>query len=356
MAGRPSEHGGSEDGRVDLNPSVLISSCASDSLVNACGVGEEIHEDVVVFKNRFGPFGHKHFRACLSSLKFHIAAMKTNRALAASISILVTSSLAVAQASNGSILYDTTWAGPVQIANTALTPNSTSGFNLAEGTLIMPHLSIPQKPHEQVDHFSASYWVGLDGAVPSGDSGAVRGLWQAGVIMTLSPATANSSETSIYTAFYEWVPNDPISLTADQLALAEDDHLYVRLNTSAGGLVASATFINLNTSKEFGVTMEAPVAWRGPTWPAPGTSAEWIVEAGTYLNGTRYVWPDFGNASFLDARACYNTTGECVVAGQARTNGQITAVFWNDTKTVYSSTAINCGDVKIAYVEEDFTA
>lgn len=119
--------------------------------------------------------------------------------------------------------------------------------------------------------------------------------------------------------------------------------------------MGSLSLKNLNTSQVFEVTREAPVSWRGPTWPAPGSSAEWIVEAGTYLNGTRYVWPDFGEVRFLGARACYNTTGECVLAGKAGANKQIAAVLWNDTKTVYSGTSVDGGDVRIEYLEEAFT-
>lgn len=173
--------------------------------------------------------------------------------------------------------------------------------------------------------------------------------------MTLSPATTNTSQTSSYTAFYEWVPEDPISLTQEQFALKEGDHLHVRLNTSNGGFVGSLSLKNLNTSQVFEITKDAPVSWRGPTWPAPGTSAEWIIEAGTYLNTTQYVWPDFGEMNFLGARACYNTTGECIVAGQAGTNKQITAVLWNDTETVYSKTDLDGDEARVTYLEEAFT-
>lgn len=107
------------------------------------------------------------------------------------------------------------------------------------------------------------------------------------------------------------VPDDPISINSSELAISEGDHIHVLLNTTNGGYQASATLTNLNTSQSFSYSQDAPVSWRGPTWPAPGTSAEWIIEAGTYLNGTRHVFPDWGNASFLDVQACYNTTGTC---------------------------------------------
>lgn len=280
-----------------------------------------------------------------------------NKALAAAISTLVLPMHTLGQQTNSTeIYYDTTWAGPVQLASTTSpSTNATSGFNLAEATLIMPHLSLPKKPHEQVDKYTASYWVGLDGFVTtSSTSTAVRGLWQAGAIMSLSPATANTSQTTSYEAFYEWVPEDPVSLTPEQFKLEEGDHLHVLLNTSNGGLVGSLSLTNLNTSQVFSITRDAPVSWRGPTWPAPGSSAEWIVEAGTYLNGTRYVWPDFGVVRFLDARACYNTTGECVDAGRAGSRRQITAVLWNDTETVYSGTRVHGDNVRIKYLEETF--
>lgn len=130
------------------------------------------------------------------------------------------------------------------------------------------------------------------------------------------------------------------------------------LNTINGGYHASTTLTNLNTSQTFSYSQDAPVSWRGPTWPAPGTSAEWIIEAGTYLNGTQYVLPDFGNASFLDARACYNTTGACVRPGDDHliSTSQTTAVWWNDTDTLYTRSYVNEDDAWVAYVEEVLTA
>ncbi|KAJ4397777.1 hypothetical protein N0V93_002014 [Gnomoniopsis smithogilvyi] len=274
--------------------------------------------------------------------------MKFNRALEATLTALTVPTLCASQAN---IFYDTTWAGPVQLANSSLSPNASgpSGFNLAEATLIIPTLSLPSNPHEQVDLYTASFWVGLDGFLLSDSIPGVRGLWQAGIFGSLSV-----NGTVSYTGFYEWVPEDPVSIPTSQLALAAGDHLYVRLNTSNGGLQGSVTLTNLNTSQTFAYSQDAPVSWRGPTWPAPGTSAEWIVEAGTYLNTTRYVWPDWGNATFVDARACWNTTGDCVVPGQPGGEERMTAVWWNDTGILYSRSGANDGTVWLAYVEEEF--
>lgn len=100
------------------------------------------------------------------------------------------------------IYYDTTWAGPVRIAELDLnssSANSSSGFNFVEATLVMPHLAIPQNPHQNVDGYTASFWIGLDGFLTSAESSGVRGLWQAGVIMSI---WANG--TTEYTGFYEW--------------------------------------------------------------------------------------------------------------------------------------------------------
>jgi hypothetical protein len=95
--------------------------------------------------------------------------------------------------------YDTTWAGPVLLAQNFNQSVNGSGFSLVEATLVMPRLAIPEKPHEQADEYTASYWIGLDGFLGSGSSGDVRGLWQAGVIMSI---WANG--TTEYTGFYEW--------------------------------------------------------------------------------------------------------------------------------------------------------
>jgi hypothetical protein len=67
---------------------------------------------------------------------------------------------------------------------------------MAEATLVMPHLSIPKKPHKEVDEYTASFWIGLDGVL---SSDIVRGLWQAGVIMSVWP-----NGTTQYTGFHEW--------------------------------------------------------------------------------------------------------------------------------------------------------
>lgn len=275
--------------------------------------------------------------------------MKPHRAFSIPLSALALPTLCAAQAS---ISYDTTWAGPVQLANSTLSSNdsiSPAGFNIAEGTLIIPTLSLPAHPHEQVDQYAASFWVGLDGFLPASGA-AVRGLWQAGLIATLSV-----NGTAAYTGFYEWVPDDPVAVPTAQLALSAGDYLHVCLNTSDGGLRGSVALTNLNTSQTFSYSQDAPVTWRGPTWPAPGTSAEWIVEAGTFSNGTRYVWPDWGNASFVGARACWNTSGECIVPGQEGGEERMTAVFWNDTGMVYSRSGGSGGNVWLAYLEEEFT-
>lgn len=73
------------------------------------------------------------------------------------------------------------------------------------------------------------------------------------------------------------------------------------------------------------------------------------MEAGTYLNGTQYNFPDWGNASIIDASACYES-GQCVVLGDP--GMEIAAVLWNDTRTVYTKTYVDEDRVWIAYVEE----
>lgn len=129
--------------------------------------------------------------------------------LASSLCALVPASFA------DEIFYDETWAGPVRLAlaETASTspnnssPNATtwSGFNTVEATFVMPRLSIPKHPSKRVDRYTAASWIGLDGFVLSGDEGdgvpadTVRGLWQAGVFMTIW-----DNGTSEYTGFYEW--------------------------------------------------------------------------------------------------------------------------------------------------------
>ncbi|TID21647.1 hypothetical protein E6O75_ATG05042 [Venturia nashicola] len=269
------------------------------------------------------------------------------------------------------IYYDTTWAGPVQIANASISQSTTnpSGFNFVEATLIMPRLSVPLKPHSKVDTYTASYWIGLDGFITASTSPSpspspslststtpttATGLWQAGIIMSLTPST----NTTTYTAFHEWIPEDPILLSKTQFTIHQAQHLHIHLSTSKNGLVGSLSLSNLNSSQTFNVTRDAPVSWRGPTWPSPGSSAEWIVEAGTDLNGTRFVWPDFGVCRFYGARACYDGGGggggDCVEAGRGGSGKRVTAVLWNDTGTVYSGTSGEGDEVGVKYLEEAF--
>ncbi|PBP20494.1 aspergillopepsin-2 [Diplocarpon rosae] len=246
--------------------------------------------------------------------------------------------------------YDETWGGPVQIAQHFQPSLNSSGFNLVEATLVMPRLRVPRCPRKEADQYTASYWIGLDGFLPSTDAG-VRGLWQAGVIMSLW-----ENGTAQYTGFYEWVPADPILLTPSELSVVEGDHLRVSINTTMAGYHGSVTLTNLNTSQTFVHSQDATKLWRGPTFPAPGSSAEWIIEAGTDLEGNQYVFPDWGQASFRDARACY-VSGKCVVPGDVDTgsnNTRMTVVRWNDTQVVNTQSSVAGDRVSITYVEEPF--
>ncbi|KAK2628570.1 hypothetical protein QTJ16_001673 [Diplocarpon rosae] len=246
--------------------------------------------------------------------------------------------------------YDETWGGPVQIAEHFHPSLNSSGFTRVEATLVMPHLAVPRNPRKEVDPYTASYWIGLDGFLPSTDAG-VRGLWQAGVIMSLW-----ENGTARYTGFYEWVPADPILLSTSQLSVSEGDHLRVSINTTMAGYHGSVALTNLNTSQTFVHSQDATKLWRGPTFPAPGSSAEWIIEAGTDLDGNQYVFPDWGHASFLEARACYGS-GQCVVPGDVEAgwnSTRMTVVLWNDTQVVNTQAAVEGDRVCITYVEEPF--
>jgi hypothetical protein len=113
--------------------------------------------------------------------------------------VLACVAVSAAQAPQYPAFYDTTWAGPVRLADNFNQTVNGSGFGLVEATLVMPRLQVPAMPHEQADEYTASFWIGLDGFLGSGSSGDVRGLWQAGVVMSI---WANG--TTEYTGFYEW--------------------------------------------------------------------------------------------------------------------------------------------------------
>lgn len=74
-----------------------------------------------------------------------------------------------------------------------------------------------------------------------------------------------------------------------------------------------------------------------------------IVEAGTYINTTRYVFPDWGTATFLGARACY-ANGTCALPADG--DWRETAVLLNDTNTLYTTSSVDGDLVEITYVEE----
>lgn len=92
------------------------------------------------------------------------------------------------------VFYDTTWGGPVRLAERF---NGTAGgFDRVEATLVIPELAIPKNPHAPSDEYTAAYWIGLGGFL---SSNVVKGLWQAGVIMSIW----NNGSTE-YMGFYEW--------------------------------------------------------------------------------------------------------------------------------------------------------
>lgn len=238
--------------------------------------------------------------------------------------------------------YSNTWAGAAQVRQ-----NNTSPFSAIEGTLILPRLSLPSNPQKTVDQYSFSYWIGLDGYQSPGGSG----LWQAGVVGHIFP----HNNTRKYVGFWEWIPDPYEFVTAeDDFPVLEGEHVFVKLNVSSNGTVATVYMENRNSSKVITHTRSAPTKWRGPSYSIPGTSAEWIAESGTYENYTKQVLPDFGTVEFYDARA-FRRDGTVVRAGDARTNGlQMFENFWVDTEMLYSNAEVVEGEtgVRVEYVEE----
>ncbi|KAK6196740.1 hypothetical protein LQW54_011249 [Pestalotiopsis sp. IQ-011] len=247
-----------------------------------------------------------------------------------------------AGAASQSVSYDTTWAGPVRLAERF--NGSAGGFDRVEATLVMPELSIPANPHQEVDEYTASFWIGLGGFV---STNPVAGLWQAGAVMSIW-----QNGSTDFTGFYEWVPNDPIQLNSTELSISAGDHLEVVLTTTNNGMVGSLSMTNLNTSQQFSYSQDAPVTWRGPAWPATGASAEWIVEAGTYLNGPQYVFPDWHNATILGAKACSDSSCFASVSADNSSLNAMTAVYRNDTQTLYTKSYVEDDVVTIEYVED----
>lgn len=122
--------------------------------------------------------------------------MRSQRIFEVPVAAVALSGLCAAQQD---IFYSETWGGPVRLAESDPASNTSSGFNVVEATLAMPQLKIPQNPAEKVDQYTAAYWIGLDGFLLSDSIPGVRGLWQAGVFMSIY-----ANETVEYTGFYEW--------------------------------------------------------------------------------------------------------------------------------------------------------
>lgn len=237
--------------------------------------------------------------------------------------------------------YSNTWAGAAQVRQ-----NNTSPFSSIEGTLILPRLSLPSNPQNIVDQYSFSYWIGLDGYQSPGGSG----LWQAGVVGHIFP----HNNTRKYVGFWEWIPDPYEFVSVNDFPVLEGEHVYVKLNVSSNGMLATVRMENRNSSKVITHTRSAPTKWRGPSYSIPGTSAEWIAESGTYENYTKQVLPDFGTVEFYDARA-FRRDGTVVRAGDARTNGlQMFENFWLDTEMLYSNAQVVEGEtgVRVEYIEE----
>lgn len=237
--------------------------------------------------------------------------------------------------------YSNTWAGAAQVRQ-----NNTSPFSSIEGTLILPRLSLPSNPQKTVDQYSFSYWIGLDGYQSPGGSG----LWQAGVVGHIFP----HNNTRKYVGFWEWIPDPYEFVPVNEFLVLEGEHVFVKLNVSTNGMLATVRMENRNSSKVITHTRSAPTKWRGPSYSIPGTSAEWIAESGTYENYTKQVLPDFGTVEFYDAKA-FRRDGTVVRAGDARTNGlQMFENFWVDTEMLYSNAEVVEGEtgVRVEYIEE----
>lgn len=145
------------------------------------------------------------------------------------------------------------------------------------------------------------------------------------------------------------VPDPETFVYDNDFKIGEGDHVHVALNVSSNGTMATATLSNLNTTKTISDTRAAPTSWRGPDWIAPGGSAEWIVETGTYTNYTRQVFPNFGMAKFYDARAC-RQDGSVVLPGD---DGglQMFENFGDGSNTLYTASSTQGMTVQVEYVE-----
>lgn len=145
------------------------------------------------------------------------------------------------------------------------------------------------------------------------------------------------------------IPEDPIHISPTELTINAGDHIFMSVSTTNDGLNGTATLTNKNTTQTFSIERPAPTTWRGPAWFSPGYSAEWIVEAGTYLNSTQVVLPDWGNATFLAAQAC-RTDGVCV--GPAGATTTVAQVVEEDVSMLYTKTVLREDYVNVEYIEE----
>jgi hypothetical protein len=146
------------------------------------------------------------------------------------------------------------------------------------GSWIVPSVSCNEKSDSH-----ALFWVGIDGWNTPNET-----VEQIGTRSDCSNGSPN------YYAWYEFWPRQPNTMRLYNITLKPGDGI----RASVSGNLTTKTFAMIITDLATGNSSHA----RGEYQTARFTTAEWIVEAPVFLNGTRLIMANFSSVRF------YSTT------------------------------------------------
>lgn len=216
-------------------------------------------------------------------------------------------------------------AGPAGPRTNALLSTNWSGYQVnqsagyAQGGWHVPTVTRPVPGYSSIGYYSST-WAGIGGGFNAGNGALI----QAGTSQAVSPAGVAS-----YYAWYEIVGGTGDThgeIRINNLPVHPGDDIGgVGLWTAAGGAQAGVCNFNINTCISFTLASSAP-----------GTTAEWIVEA---PSGSTGILPlaDFGSVRFINS--CWEHTfvpgAPCasIAAGGARAI-VLQAVVFNTVQTL----------------------
>ena len=160
-----------------------------------------------------------------------------------------------------------TWGGYVVEAPQGSVDNVT-------GSWTIPSVNCNQNSNSHV-----LFWVGIDG-------------WNAPneTVEQIGTRSDCSNGSPDYYAWYEFWPRQPNTMRLYNITLRSGDNV----KASVSGSPTSKSFAMIITDLTTGNSSHV----RGEYQSARLTTAEWIVEAPNFLNGTRFIMADFSSVRF----------------------------------------------------------